>query len=260
MTGRILATLLLIAVPISALAQPSPQAIAGFNSYVQGVESRLAQQHQSATTFFTPESDSNLRQGDLIIEQLTPAHQSLPGAMLHHWRGTIFVPHATAASFERLLRNFPAYPQVFAPQVLRAKVLSQNPNQYQVQMRIRQHHVLTVVLDAGYSVTFGQLDPEHRYSTSRSTRVAEIASPDTPAEHALLPDKAHGFLWRMNTYWSYEQHDGGLYLQLESVSLSRSIPFGLGWAVTPLVESIPRESLEFTLQSVRKALSNQEGN
>ncbi|MGH9588399.1 MAG: hypothetical protein ACRD3F_15730 [Acidobacteriaceae bacterium] len=116
------------------------------------------------------------------------------------------------------------------------------------------------MLDAAYNVTFGQLDPDHRYSISRSTRIAEIANPGTPSEHTLPPSQAHGFLWRMNTYWSYEQRDGGLVLQLESVSLSRSIPFGLGWAVTPLVERIPRESLEFTLQSARKALGNQKGN
>ena len=260
MPSRILATLLLIAAPAASRAQPSPQAITGFNSYIQRLESRLAQQHQSAATFLIPENESNLRQGDLIIEQLTPAHQPLPGAMLHHWRGTIFVPHATAAGFDRLLQNFPVYPQVFSPQVLRTKVVSQNQNQYRIQMRFRQRHVLTVVLDASYNVTFHQLDPDHSDSISRSTRIAEIASPGTPSEHSLPPNQAHGFLWRMNTYWSCEQRDGGLVIQLESVSLTRSIPFGLGWAVTPLVESIPRESLEFTLRSVRNALSKQKGN
>jgi hypothetical protein len=61
----------------------------------------------------------------------------------------------------------------------------------------------------------------------------------------------HGFLWRMNTYWSWQERDGGLYLQVESVSLTRGIPVGLGWAVRPFVESIPRESLEFTLRASR---------
>lgn len=260
MTSRIFTTLLLIAAPATSLAQPTPQAIAGFNSYVQRLESRLAQQHQSAATFLIPENESDLRQDDLIIERLTPSHQSLPGAMLHHWRGTIFVPHATAADFERLLRNFPAYPQIFSPQLLRTTVLSGRRNQYQIRMRLRQRHVLTVVLDASYNVTFLQLDPDHRAIISRSIRIVEIASPGTPSEHALPPDKAHGFLWHMNTYWSYEQRDDGLVIQLESVSLTRSIPYGLGWAVTPLVESVPRESLEFTLRSVRNALSQQKGN
>jgi hypothetical protein len=38
------------------------------------------------------------------------------------------------------------------------------------------------------------------------------------------------------------------------VSLSRAIPAGLGWIVGPFVTSIPKESLEFTLGSMRKAL------
>ena len=61
-------------------------------------------------------------------------------------------------------------------------------------------------------------------------------------------------MWRLNTYWRYEERDGGLYIQIESVTLSRSIPVGLGWAIGPFVESVPRESLEFTLRSTSSAL------
>ena len=73
-------------------------------------------------------------------------------------------------------------------------------------------------------------------------------------KRVLGPDEEHGFLWRMNTYWSFEERDGRLLMQIESVSLTRSIPRGLGWAVRPFVESVPRESLEFTLRSVGRAL------
>jgi hypothetical protein len=92
---------------------------------------------------------------------------------------------------------------------------------------------------------------------ARSTRIAEIASPGTPAEHVLDASHAHGFLWRQKTYWSYEQRDGGLYMQIESVSLTRAIPLGLGWAIGPYVESIPRDSLEFTLRAAILALGKQ---
>jgi hypothetical protein len=121
-------------------------------------------------------------------------------------------------------------------------------------MRIRQHHVVTVVMDTAYDVAFTPIDASRGYSISRSTRITEIASPGTPKEHGLSPSEEHGFLYHLNTYWSYEEHDGGLYLQVEAVSLSRSIPTGLGWAVGPYVESIPRESLEFTLRSATRAL------
>ena len=174
--------------------------------------------------------------------------------MLHHWRGTAFVPGATAADFERLMKDFNAYPKHYAPQVLTAKVLAQQGDHLQATMRVRQQHILTVVMDTSYDVTFARLDARHGYSLSRSTRIAEIDSPGTRSERALSASEEHGFLWRLNTYWSYEERDGGVYMQIESVSLTRSIPRGLGWAIGPFVESVPRESLEFTLRSTYNAL------
>jgi len=43
-------------------------------------------------------------------------------------------------------------------------------------------------------------------------------------------------------------------MQIETVSLTRDIPFGLSWAVGPFVQSVPRDSLTFTLQSASNAL------
>lgn len=120
-------------------------------------------------------------------------------------------------------------------------------------MRVRQRHVITVVMDTAYDISFGRLDMQHGFSVSQSTQIAEIDASGT-GEHALDAKQEHGFLWRLNTYWTYEERDGGLYMQIESVSLTRSIPSGLGWAVRPFVEIVPRESLEFTLRSTCNAL------
>jgi hypothetical protein len=252
--------LLIAAASGCAVAEPSVAALSAFNSYIDVVESRLAQQHRSQSIFLArmdsePQSALRLRRGELIVEQLTsPSASDLPGAMLHHWRGTAFVPGARGADFERLMKNFNAYPQYFSPQVLQAKVLAQQGDRLQATMRVRQRHVITVVMDTAYAINFGRLDAQHGYSISHSTRIDEIDSPGTTFEHALSAAEEHGFLWRLNTYWSYEEQDGGLYMQIESVSLTRSIPIGLGWVVRPFVESVPRESLEFTLRSTCNAL------
>jgi hypothetical protein len=251
--------LISVAVPNSVTAQPQPAAVSAFNSYTTTVEARLAQQHHSPTAFlapfaFTPESQTRLHRGELILEQLSPPTANLPGALLHHWRGTAFAPGASAADFEHLMRDFSAYPQHFSPQVLRARVLTQHDDHLHAVMRVRQCHVITVVMDTAYDITFAQLDPQHGYSISRSTQISEIASPGTPAERTLPPAEEHGFLWRLNTCWTYEERDGGLYMQIESISLTRSIPRGLAWAVQPFIESVPRESLEFTLRSTCNSL------
>ena len=255
-----LSPMFVAAVPYCAPAEPSAAAVSAFDSYTSAVESRLARQHRSQDGFLAPlaspaQSEQRLRQGDLIVEQLTPSTGAVfSGAMLHHWRGTAFAPGATAADFERLMKNFNAYPERFSPQVLQAKVLAQQGDHLQAVMRVRQRHVLTVVLDTAYDIAFGRLDARHGYSISRSTRISEIASPGTAAERALSSSEEYGFLWRMNTYWSYEERDGGVTMQIESVSLTRSIPTGLRWAVRPFVESVPRESLEFTLRATCNAL------
>jgi hypothetical protein len=229
-------------------------AVSAFDLYIGKFESRLNQQHSSPTQFLASVNSGSVQsmgRAQPVLEELTPlGGMPLPGALLHDWRGAAFVRGATAKELEALLKDFDAYPRRFAPQVLRAKVIAQQGNHFEVSMRVSQRHVITVVMDSTYDVSFGQLDEQHGYSRSQSKAISEIDSPGTRHENALSPEQEHGFLWRLNTYWSWEERDGGLFMQIESVSLTRSIPVGLGWAVRPFVESVPRDSLRFTLQSV----------
>lgn len=234
---------------------PSPAAVAQFNDYIGRVETRLAGQHMSTEVFLAPVDRAGVKSGDVVLEHLTPATTSeLPGALLQDWRGTAFVPGARGEDFERVMRNFKAFPRIYSPEVLRASVRMEGANHYEVGMRVRQKHILTVVMDMTYDTTFGRLDPGHGYSLSRSTQITEIDAAGTATERALSANEQHGYLWRLNNYWSYEERDGGLYIQVESVSLSRSAPKGLGWMIGPFIESVPRESLEFTLRATRDAL------
>jgi hypothetical protein len=244
--------------------EPTAAAVAGFNSYISTLESRIARQHQSQNGFIASVlSDQNnrakLQRGEPIIERISSGTSpELPGATIYHWRGTAFVPGAKVADFERLMEDFANYPKSFAPQIVQAKVMSRKDEggrvSIQTAMRVKQHHVITVVMDMAYDAEFARLDAQHGYSISRSTRITEISGAGTKDEHAMSGSEQHGFLWRLDSYWSYEERDGGLYMQIESVSLTRSIPAGLGWALGPFVQSVPRESLEFTLQSASKAL------
>jgi hypothetical protein len=200
-------------------AGPPTGAVSAFEAYARMVESRIG------VGVVGPE---------VAIERIGAPEVS--GALLHDWRGTAFAPGATVAGFEKLLRDFDGYPKYFAPQVVEVRVLSGTGDHFEVRMRVRQKHVITVVLDTTYAVTFGRGS-----SVSKSTRIEEVGGD-------------HGFLWRLNTYWNYAERNGGLALQMESVSLTRAVPRGLGWVVGPYVESIPRESLEFTLRSVLRVL------
>ena len=244
-------------------AEAPAKAVQAFQDYAAKVEARLAQQHATPSSFLAGaqpggKTDEQVRQGEVVIEKLTPNKDEVPGGMLHHWRGTAFVKGATAADFERLMKNLANYSQIYSPQVLRARVASPQtrpvPDHFTAEMRVKQKHVITVVLDTTYDVTYGRLDPRHGYSTSRSTRINAIEAAGSAKERARPRENEHGFLWRLNTYWTYEERDGGLYMQVESISLTRGIPTGLGWAIGPFVEIVPRESLEFTLRNTANAL------
>jgi hypothetical protein len=162
------------------------------------------------------------------------------------------------------MKAYDAYPQTFSPEMLGAHVVTHEGDNYQVIMRVRQKHILTAVLDITYDVTFGRGGSGENssggtvgqcgYVISRGTHIAEIDQAGTSQERALAPSEDHGYLWRQNNYWSYEVRDGGLYIQIESISLSRSIPAGLGWAIGSFTKSIPRETMEFTLRCMRDAL------
>jgi len=239
---------------------PHANANAAFDSYVAQFESQLDQRHRSPIGYVAltgdPQSlEARLHNGELLLEK-EAAGKKVAGGLIHHWRGTVFVAGASAADFLRVLRDVDRFTVYYKPQVVRSRLVSNAGEARQVSMRFRQHKIITVTLDTVYDVHDSALDGAHGYSISRSTQVAEVADADSPHEHALTPADDHGFMWRLNSYWSYVQRSDGLLLQLDAISLTRDVPLGLDWLVGPFVFSVPRESLEFTLNATRTALLN----
>jgi hypothetical protein len=89
---------------------------------------------------------------------------------------------------------------------------------------------------------------------SYTTRIAEVENAGSHKERVLPPDTGHGFLWRLFSYWRFEERDGGVYIECRGISLTRDVPFGLGWAIEPIIQKLPQESLIKTLEATRTAL------
>ena len=138
--------------------------------------------------------------------------------------------------------------------MLRSKLIQHNGDDFKVFLRLRETKIVTVVLDTEYDVHYVHLNATRAYSRSYSTRVSEVESAEQPGEHHKPAGNDSGFLWRLNSYWRFQEQDGGVYVQLEAISLTRDIPDGIGWLIRPFVTSIPRESLVFTLSRTRSAL------
>jgi hypothetical protein len=197
---------------------------------------------------------ARLRQGEVVIEKQGETPLEIAGGLIHDWVGTVLIPKVTVAQVLALIQDYDHSTRYYSPDVVQSRLVSHQEDDFQVFMRLRKHKVVTVVLDTQYNVHYGRLDGAHQFSFSRSTRVSEIADPGTPKERPLATGHDHGFMWRLNSYWAFEQVDDGVLVECEAISLTRDIPAGLGWMIGPFVNSIPRESLRFTLDATRKAL------
>ena len=76
-------------------------------------------------------------------------------------------------------------------------------------------------------------------------------------EYECPPGVDRGFLWGLNSYWRYQAVPGGVFVELESLTLSRGVPWGVGAVVQPLVDQVARESLTRTLVSLRARFAMQ---
>lgn len=234
-----------------------------FDNYITEAEARLTAARSKPGSFNSidalpaaqrDQSLARLRAGDVLIDKQGTTPKEIPGGLIHDWVGTILIPKATIPQVLSLIQDYDHSSRYYSPDVEQSRLISHKGDDFQVFMRLHKHKVVTVVLDTEYAVHYARLDATHQYSLSRSTRVSEIADPGTPKEHALEPGHDHGFMWRLNSYWAFEQLEDGVLIQCEAISLTRDIPTGLAWMIGPFVNSIPRESLQFTLEATHKAL------
>ena len=178
----------------------------------------------------------------------------VPGGMIHDWQGIVFIPGAKLDDVLRVLENYNQHATYFAPDVEKSYIESHDGAHYRVFMRFRRQKVVTVVLDTDQDIRYFRDSAERAHSRSSAVRIAQVENPGEPDEREKPPGNDDGFLWRMETWWRMEERDGGVYVQNEAVTLTRDIPTGLGWLIEPFITNIPKETLEFTLQSLRKAV------
>jgi hypothetical protein len=244
-----------------------PETIAAFNRYVQLTEAQIDAELARREPFLWIESlpenrreavYQDLRDGKVVIERLETLDDgkkiSVPGGLIHHWIGTIFVPGATLAQVVAFEQDYDNQLQYFQPDVMRSKIMQHNGSDFVVDIRFYKKKIITTVLDTTHEVHYEPVDATHEWSRSHTTRVQEVEDAGEPHEKLKREGRDNGFLWRMNTYWRFEEKDGGTYIESQSISLTRDIPTGLGWMIGPYVNSVPRESLTFTLDHTRSAI------
>ena len=167
---------------------------------------------------------------------------SIPDGTIHEWRGSVLVRQCTVSSLVKALMS-PGTPPP-QPDVLESRVLERQGNELRVYLKVVRHAIVTVTYDMEHSVRFDLASPSQATSRSIATRIVEAGGDD------------HGYLWRLNSYWRYTQVGDSVQVDVLSVSLSRSVPALLGRIAMPIVSRVARESMQRTLEAVKRLGEN----
>ncbi|HUP03067.1 MAG TPA: hypothetical protein VMU19_03695 [Bryobacteraceae bacterium] len=238
------------------LTPPTQQA---FEAYMRKAEARLQAQAQSSDFLWVdraPDRKPRALAGSVLAEPFVgDGDVAISGGLVHDWVGAVFIPGVTLERVLRFVQDYDNHKNVYKPEVLDSKLLKREGDEYTVSLRLLKKKVITVVLNTDHDVRYFRGGEARAYSQSYSTRIAEVQDPGKPGEHELPPGKDHGFLWRLNSFWRFEQRDGGVYVECEAISLTRDVPTGLGWLINPIIRSLPEESLAATLTETRQGLA-----
>jgi hypothetical protein len=178
----------------------------------------------------------------------------IPDGLVHHWYGSVFVPGAKVDEVLAWVQDYDRHREYF-DEVEDSRLVSRQSDVFDIFLRLRREKVITVFYNTEHEVSYRQLGPGRAASRSESTRIAEIDDAGTAREREKPIGDDRGYLWRLNSYWRFQQEDGGVVVECESISLSRDIPLAVEWFVKPFITSVPRESLEAALLPLRAAFS-----
>jgi hypothetical protein len=239
----------------AATAELQPATVQAFDSYIKAAEARMEPRQGFLWVDEDPARAKQVRAGQVLSQPFAKrAETSVPGGLVHDWIGAVFIPGVTLPRTLAVVQDYDRHDKIY-PEVIDSKLLKRSDGNFLVHLRLLKKKVLTVVLNTQHDVRYTRVDANRVRSRSYSTRIAEVENPGDPGERELEPGRDHGFLWRLYSYWRFEERDGGVYVECRAISLTRAIPTGLGWLIEPIIRSLPRESLAGTLQATRTALA-----
>lgn len=249
------AALVVIGAPLGLQAQGAP-ALRGWDTYTLDVERRHAD--VGGPRFFALDTRQvngwreRARSGDVpMVEIEAPG---LDDGKIHHWAGAVYVPNVTVQQVVERLQEMAGRESEFYDEVTASRLIDRAPDRVRVFMRLqRDAGPITANYNTEHTVEYRR-HGVRATSRSLSTKIAELAHAGTPREREKGAGEDHGFLWRLNAYWRFEQAGAGVLIECESVSLSRSVPLLARPLVGPIANRIARESLRGTLATLRRQL------
>jgi hypothetical protein len=235
-------------------AELKPATDQAFDRYIREAEERVDARKSFLWADESAARASRILHGEVVVEPAgSRAQTAVPDGIVHDWIGCVFLPVSLDRTMA-LMRDYNHHYEIYKPEVVASQIREQHDDHYRVYMRLLKKLVLTGVLDTEHDVQYVRVDATRWRSSSRSTSIREVEKPGKPGEHDLAPGTGQGFMWRLNSYWRFQERDGGTWVECEAISLTRDVPAGLGWLIEPIIQDLPKQSLENTLKETRAAL------
>jgi hypothetical protein len=233
-----------------------PETVEAFEKYISQTEQRL---NATRTFLWADQAAARAQQerdGAIVVAPMgAKSEVAVPHGLVHDWMGSMFIPGVTIERTVAFVQDYDRHKQFYKPEVVDSRTLAHNGNDLRIYYRLLKKKVITVVLNTEHEVKYTQVDPKKWRSFSRTTKIAEVENAGKANERELPPGTGQGFLWKLDSFWRFEERDGGTWVECEAISLTRDIPTGLGWLINPIVSSLPKESLENTLRATRTGLT-----
>jgi hypothetical protein len=255
-------TLLFGASPLQAtdFKQPAQPTLDAWDAYVQLVDSTMVSRAAGSMPFLyvdeSPDLVQSVRTGGLVVTNIDP--REVPHGLIHHWVGAMFIPNVTLDRVATVIGNYERYGNFYQPFVARSAVLERAGDTEKVNLLVVQKaYSVTAAVDTDYQVQIVRLDANRIYIVSKALRIQEIADYGQPSEHPFPEDRRPGYVWRTMGVTRLEQRDGGVYVEMETIALSRGIPAEFRWLIKPLTDKLPRNIMFQTLAATRAAVIQQ---
>jgi hypothetical protein len=251
---------------LASAHEPKQETLAAFDHYRDKTEARMDADLLSGNFLYIDrfsdprrqEIVAQLRRGEFYLEPLhtldSDRHIRAPGGIIHHWIGIAFLPGASLAQTKSVLEDYAHEKENYFPDVRQSRLLSQDGNSSEVFLQFYSKTIVSAVFNVNFASLTTDYSPERTQIRSCSTRVADVENFGTPDEHELPPADSRGYLWRLCTWWHIEEKDGGTYIQVEAIELSRTVPFALAWIVNPIIHNVPKTFLSHLLSATQKAV------
>jgi hypothetical protein len=228
------------------------------NSRMQG---RLRPEGQFLWVDELPERGPQVRSGTILVSPGGP-HIPKPVAsgLIHDWIGASFIPGAKLQDVFSVVRDYDRYRKFYPPSITDSKSLDDDgpANRFSLLL-VNKEAVAKTALASEYEACYLQFTEKQWYGFAYSTRVQEIRNYGHSGETKLPPDEGTGYIWRIYSVARFEERDGGVYMELEAMVLSRDIPAMLRWVVDPIVRRLSKNALLTSLRQTGEAVRSKEG-